>query len=85
MISEAIKICFDERFKIIETIAEKVVARKNANGDMQQPTFLAEIKELQEKADVYLTVLAELTSYPENQTEPDRTSAETQNKEGNSR
>lgn len=57
MICEAIKICIAEREKIIETIAEKVVARKNANGDMQKLTFLAELKELKDKADVYAQVL----------------------------
>ncbi len=57
MICEAIKICIAEREKIIETIAEKVVARKNANGDMQKLTFLAELKELKDKADVYEQVL----------------------------
>lgn len=77
MISEAIKICIKEREKIIEMIAGRVVARKNANGDMQKSTFLAEIKELHEKADVYLMALSALTSYPDNQTksEPAETPA----------
>lgn len=69
MISEAIKICIKEREKIIEMIARRVVARKNANGDMQKSTFLAEIKELHEKADMYLMVLSDLTSHSENHTE----------------
>lgn len=69
MISESIKICIAEREKIIEMIAERVVARKNANGDMQKSTFLAEIKELHEKADMYLMVLSDLTSHSENHTE----------------
>jgi hypothetical protein len=34
MINEAIKICIAEREKIIEMIARRIVARKNANGDM---------------------------------------------------
>lgn len=57
MISEAIKICIAEREKIIEMIAGRVVARKNANGDMQKSTFLVELKELKDKADVYEQVL----------------------------
>lgn len=69
MINEAIKICIAEREKIIEMIAGRVVARKNANGDMQKSTFLAEIKELHEKADMYLMVLSDLTSHSENHTE----------------
>lgn len=69
MISEAIKICIKEREKIIEMIAGRVVERKNANGDMQKSTFLAEIKELQEKADMYLMVLSDLTSHSESYTE----------------
>lgn len=69
MINEAIKICIAEREKIIEMIAGRVVARKNANGDMQKSTFLAEIKELHEKADVYLMALSALTSHSENHTE----------------
>ena len=40
MINEAIKICIAEREKIIEMIAGRIVARKNANGDMQKLTFL---------------------------------------------
>lgn len=69
MICEAIKICIAEREKIIEMIAGRVVARKNANGDMQKSSFLAEIKELHEKADVYLMALSALTSHSENHTE----------------
>lgn len=69
MINEAIKICIAEREKIIEMIAGRVVARKNANGDMQKSTFLAEIKELHEKADIYLMALSALTSHSENHTE----------------
>lgn len=69
MINEAIKICIAEREKIIEMIAGRIVARKNANGDMHKSTFLAEIKELHEKADMYLMVLSELTSHSENYTE----------------
>lgn len=69
MINEAIKICIAEREKIIEMIAGRIVARKNANGDMQKSTFLAEIKELHEKADMYLMVLSDLTSHSENHTE----------------
>lgn len=69
MINEAIKICIAEREKIIEMIAGRIVARKNANGDMQKSTFLAEIKELHEKADVYSLALSALTSHSENHTE----------------
>ena len=36
---------------------------------MQKSTFLAEIKELHEKADMYLMVLSDLTSHSENHTE----------------
>ena len=69
MISDAIKICIAEREKIIEMSAGRIVARKNANGDMQKSTFLAEIKELHEKADVYLMALSALTSHSEAQQE----------------
>lgn len=69
MINEAIKICIEEREKIIEMIAGRVVACKNANGYMQKSTFLAELKELHEKADMYLMVLSDLTSHSENHTE----------------
>ena len=62
-INEAALICVSEREKIIELIAEKVTARKKANSDMQNVMFLAELKELQNKADVYLMVVSALTSH----------------------
>ena len=78
MISDAIKICIAEREKIIEMIAGRIVARKNANGDMQKSTFLAEIKELHEKADIYLMALSALTSHSENHTEAQQEKEEQQ-------
>ena len=62
-INEAALICVSEREKIIELMAEKVTARKKANSDMQNVMFLAELKELQNKADVYLMTVSELTSH----------------------